>query len=106
MNRVDSVLDSWFGEAPERSDEEQNRLRNLYEPLREIERQRDALLAILRDATRYAEWHDKIIYPVEGEAHQNWCLTVYLPVPLSGKDKSPETALNRAIDTAIRSVEE
>ena len=44
-----------------------------------------------------AEWCDKHIYPVGGAAHQNWLVRVYLPVPLSAKDKSPEAALERAL---------
>lgn len=45
-----------------------------------------------------AEWHDKHIWPCGGEAYQNWAITVYLPVPLSAVDKSPEAALARAIE--------
>jgi hypothetical protein len=45
-----------------------------------------------------AEWRDKNIYPCGGEAYQNWAVTVYLPVPLSVADKSPESALARAIE--------
>jgi hypothetical protein len=53
---------------------------------------------LLWDAVRYAEWHDKNIYPVKGETFQNWKLTIYLPVRLSEPDKSPEAALRRALD--------
>ena len=35
--RVDGILDGWFGEPPENSDDEENRLRNLYAPLRKLE---------------------------------------------------------------------
>ena len=52
---------------------------------------------LLFTAIRSAEWQDKRIYPCNGEAHQNWQLTIYLPVPLSERDKSPEAALNRAL---------
>jgi len=45
---VDFILNNWFGEPPEHSDNERTLIRHLYEPLREIERQRDALLEALR----------------------------------------------------------
>ena len=35
---VDHILDGWFGEPPEYSDDEKLRLRALYEPLRKLER--------------------------------------------------------------------
>lgn len=41
--RVDQILDAWFGEPPEHSDDERTRLRNLYEPLRRIEAELDRL---------------------------------------------------------------
>lgn len=44
-----------------------------------------------------AEWRDKHIYPVRGAAYQAWLVHVYLPVPLSASDKSPEAALKRAL---------
>ena len=47
MSDVDFILNNWFGEPPEHSDNERARTRHLYEPLREIERQRDQLLAAL-----------------------------------------------------------
>jgi hypothetical protein len=53
---------------------------------------------LLRDAVRHAEWHDKHIHPWNGESFQTWCLTIYLPVPLSMADKSPEAALNRVLN--------
>lgn len=52
---------------------------------------------LLQDALRGAEWQDKNIYPCRGPAYQTWKLTIYLPVLLSAKDKSPETALRRAL---------
>lgn len=50
---------------------------------------------ILREALPYAEWRDKHIHPVFDESYQTWALTIYLPVPLSEPDKSPEVALDR-----------
>ncbi len=44
-----------------------------------------------------AEWRDKHIYPARGAAYQAWLVRVYLPVPLSASDKSPEAALERAL---------
>lgn len=44
-----------------------------------------------------AEWRDKEIWPVRGDAYQAWLVQVYLPVPLSAADKSPEAALQRAL---------
>lgn len=35
--RVDAILNGWFGEPPEYSDQEQQLLRHLYEPLRKLE---------------------------------------------------------------------
>jgi hypothetical protein len=52
---------------------------------------------LLLEAVRHAEWQDKRIHPFNGETYQTWKLTVYLPVPLSQADKSPETALQRAL---------
>ena len=49
MTEVDSILNNWFGEPPEHSDNERAQLKFLYEPLRKIERQRDALLRTLKD---------------------------------------------------------
>jgi hypothetical protein len=43
------------------------------------------------------EWRDKHIHPCGGESFQNWLVHVYLPVPLSENDKSPEAALERAL---------
>jgi hypothetical protein len=34
---VDEILDGWFGEPPEHSDQERERLRHLYAPLRRLE---------------------------------------------------------------------
>ncbi len=60
----------------------------------------NAAEALLREAARHAEWQDKHIHPFNGETYQTWRLTVYLPVPLSQADKSPETALQRALRDA------
>jgi hypothetical protein len=58
--------------------------------------------ALLLEAVRHAEWQDKHIHAFNGETYQTWKLTVYLPVPLSQADKSPEAALQRAIlDSAL-----
>lgn len=35
--QVDQILDNWFGEPPESSNQEQERIRSLYEPLRKLE---------------------------------------------------------------------
>ena len=35
---VDSILDNWFGEPVAHSDDEENRIRNLYNPLRKMEK--------------------------------------------------------------------
>ena len=35
--RVDRILNGWFGEPPEHSDNEQQLLRHLYAPLRKLE---------------------------------------------------------------------
>lgn len=67
------------------------------------EAQRDALFEVLKSALRHAEWRDKIIYPSGGEEFQNWMISIYLPVPLSASDKSPETALDRFVDASIKS---
>jgi hypothetical protein len=56
--------------------------------------------ALLLEAVRHAEWQDKHIHPYSGETFQNWRVTVYLPVPLSEPDKSPEAALARAVNRA------
>jgi len=42
MKEVDNILNNWFGESPESSDDTANLLKYLYNPLREIEKQRDA----------------------------------------------------------------
>lgn len=43
MNEVDSILNNWFGEPPEHSDDERRLIKFLYEPLRKIEAERDRL---------------------------------------------------------------
>lgn len=60
--------------------------------------QLEVLRDILKDAMRYAEWHDKHIHPFKGETFQMWTVEINLPVPLSETDKSPEAALNRLLD--------
>lgn len=97
MTEVDSILNNWFGEPPEHSDNERAQLKFLYEPLRKIEAERDALLTVFRESLRHAEWCDKHIYPFDGETFQNWKLSIYLPVRLSETDKSPEAALDRLL---------
>ena len=67
----------------------------------DLKAERDALLGILKDALSHAEWSEKIIYPFVGEDFQSWRLTVFLGVPLSESDKSPEAALERTISAAI-----
>ena len=64
--------------------------------------QRDALLRILKSELQHAEWQDKIIYPVGSENFQNWRISIYLPVPLGASDKSPQAALDRLVDAAIK----
>jgi hypothetical protein len=53
------------------------------------------LEAIIKRCASDPEWADKNIYPCCGEAHQNWKVTLYLPVPLSESDKSFDAALRR-----------
>lgn len=48
MNEVNSILNNWFGEPPEHSDNERTLIRHLYKPLREIEAERDQLSAQLK----------------------------------------------------------
>jgi hypothetical protein len=55
----------------------------------------EALRALIR--LDDVEWRDKHIRPCGGESFQNWLVHVYLPVPLSENDKSPEAALERAL---------
>jgi hypothetical protein len=52
----------------------------------------------LRSQLGQAEWRDKHIYVCDGPTLQHWALTIYLPVPIDAKDKSPEAALQRYID--------
>jgi hypothetical protein len=47
--RVDDILNGWFGEPPEHSDQEQQLLRHLYAPLRKLEDELRAAQAQLRD---------------------------------------------------------
>ena len=70
-----------------------------------VEAQRDALLGLLRAELPHAEWQDKIIHPYRGESWQNWKISIWLPVPVSASDRSPEAALTRAVDAAIKAVE-
>ena len=68
--------------------------------LRRLHEENKAMRFMLSDALHSAEWRDKHIYPVQGASYQNWLLQVYLQVPLSASDKSPEAALERAISAA------
>jgi len=52
---------------------------------------------LLRSHLRYAEWHDKMMHPFDGEPYQIWTLPVWLPVPESAQDKSPEAALEAVL---------
>jgi len=71
----------------------------LYHPaaaeLRRLHGENEKLRAVI--VLDDAEWCDKHIYPVGGAAYQAWLVRIYLPVPLSASDKSPEAALKRAI---------
>ena len=51
---VDSILDHWFGESPEDSDDERNRIKYLYTPLRAMERE----LVELRKQVAEQSWRD------------------------------------------------
>jgi hypothetical protein len=46
--RVDNILNNWFGEPPEHSNDERNRVRHLYAPLRKLE---DELLRLRAQLT-------------------------------------------------------
>ena len=81
-------------------------LRRLHEENRQLRTRFDALLKIVSEGMRDAGWSDKHIYPYRGETFQTWEISIYLPVKLSESDKSPESALERAIDAAIESVKE
>lgn len=41
--KVDQILNTWFGEPPEYSKDEHNRLTYLYDPLRQLEHKYDQL---------------------------------------------------------------
>jgi hypothetical protein len=60
--------------------------------LRQLHEENERLRALIR--LDDAEWRDKEIW---GDAYQAWLVQVYLPVPLSAADKSPEAALQRAL---------
>jgi hypothetical protein len=60
--------------------------------LRRLHGENERLRALIR--LDDAEWRDKEIW---GDAYQAWLVQVYLPVPLSAADKSPEAALERAL---------
>lgn len=47
--QVDRILNNWFGETPENSDNEDERIKHLYEPLREMERELERLRWQLRE---------------------------------------------------------
>lgn len=51
--RVDAILNGWFGEPPEHSDNEQQLLRHLYEPLRKLEDE----LRKAQDKLSEKSWH-------------------------------------------------
>ena len=51
---VDSILNGWFGEPPEYSDEEKNRIKYLYAPLRAMEKE----LVELRKKVSERSWHN------------------------------------------------
>ena len=74
-----------------------DRIDELCEENQRLKSQCDALLSILRESLRHAEWCDKHIHPFDGETFQNWQISIYLPVRLSETDKSPEAALNRLL---------
>jgi hypothetical protein len=63
--------------------------------LRRLHGENERLRALIR--LDDAEWRDKEIWPCVGDAYQAWLVQVYLPVPLSAADKSPEAALERAL---------
>jgi hypothetical protein len=64
--------------------------------LHQVEKERDVLLGIFKEACKYAEWSEKVVWG--NTARQHWTLDIYLPVPLDEPDKSPEAALKRFID--------
>ena len=70
----------------------------LLDKIEALKAERDAMRKLF-DFT-FAEWHDKHIHSCDVETYQNWAIKIYLPVPLSETDKSPEAALIRAIDAA------
>jgi hypothetical protein len=67
-----------------------------------VKTERDALLNLVRDELSHAEWRDEYLHPSGGERYQNWMLKIYLPVPFSESDKSPEAAFQRVIDAVIK----
>jgi hypothetical protein len=67
-----------------------------------LKTERDALLNLVRDELSHAEWLDEYLHPNGGERYQNWMLKIYLPVPFSESDKSPEAAFQRVIDAVIK----
>jgi len=48
---VDRILNNWFGEPPEHSEQEDQLLRHVYEPLRKLERRLMEAERKLRDAS-------------------------------------------------------
>jgi len=42
---VDQILNTWFGEPPEYSNDEADRVKYLYQPLRQIQSRYDQLIA-------------------------------------------------------------
>lgn len=49
--QVDTILNGWFGEPPENSEQEDLLLRHLYEPLRKLERRLRELERAQADAS-------------------------------------------------------
>lgn len=56
------------------------------------------LKAQLMGELRDAEWCEKVIHPFRGDRYQNWCVSLYLPVPLDAAEKTPQAALQRYIE--------
>ncbi len=67
--------------------------------LRRLHTENERLRALIR--LDDAEWRDNEMWLGGciryGDAYQAWLVQVYLPVPLSAADKSPEAALERAL---------
>lgn len=57
----------------------------------------DLLLAHVRRELERAEWHDKVIYPCQGPDHQNWTLSLWLPINRDATERSPEAGLEQLL---------